>query len=100
LIGVYYFYKKASKQKYELLQAYDHLKVKGTLPKRVGGTRWLSHMARGIKNIKKSFKGTEAQLGNASHTNSKAEGFYKLLTDKTVVCTMLLLEVSDTFIGH
>ena len=52
LVGLYYHYKKNnSKNKKELEEAMKNLAVKGPLPRRAGGTRWLGHMQNAIKAV-------------------------------------------------
>lgn len=53
--------------------------MKGTLPHRVSGSRWMPHMQRALKSLFTSFPGYVSHLQNESHTNSKAEGLVKIV---------------------
>ena len=63
------------------------------LPTRVGGTRWLPHLARAISNFEKGYKAIRNHLETASHENSKAEGLAKIAADGNVLVFMMSLKV-------
>ncbi|XP_053385072.1 zinc finger protein 862-like [Mercenaria mercenaria] len=92
LVGLHYFYKKQYKNKKGLLSAMDASSVKGVLPPRVTGTRWLPHLTQGITSLLKTFKAYEMHLSTASHENPKAEGFYKMLTDRNLITFAIFLK--------
>ncbi|XP_060083578.1 zinc finger protein 862-like [Ylistrum balloti] len=96
LIGLYYFYHKQYKNKSGLIKSMDAVDIKGVLPTKVTGTRWLPHLSRGIKNLLRSYKAFEAHLATISYSNPKGEGLYKIMTSKDVVCFVLfLMELLD-----
>ncbi|XP_013391821.1 zinc finger protein 862-like [Lingula anatina] len=92
MIGLHYFYKKSHKNKKGLQRAWDTLKIQGTLPPKVTGTRWICHVSRGVDNILHNFPAYELHLSNASHENAKAEGLVKILLQKEIVLFMLVLQ--------
>ncbi|WAR00133.1 ZN862-like protein [Mya arenaria] len=92
LVGLFYFNAKSSKQKKELLQAYEALKMKPLVPTRAGGTRWVPHIHLAATVLTKGYKAITTKLANASHKNPKAEGLYKLATDFNVVSFLLLVK--------
>ena len=51
-LGLYYLYKKSPKQKKSPKRSFKALKMNQILPSRVGGTRWLPHVQRGINDVK------------------------------------------------
>ncbi|XP_056000656.1 zinc finger protein 862-like [Ostrea edulis] len=92
LIGLYYFYTKQYKNKRGLLDAIRALNVKGVVPTKVTGTRWLAHLFRGMNNMMRTFQAYEAHLCSLSHKNPKAEGLAKILLRKDLVCFVLFLQ--------
>ena len=98
LIGVYYFYHKQYKNKKGLLDSIAILHIKGVMPTKVTGTRWLPHLYRGIKNLLRTFNAFEAHLSTISHQNPKAEGIYKILTSKDLMCFTLFTQVIIEYI--
>jgi hypothetical protein len=92
LVGLYYFYKRSSKQKKALRETFLAHQLKGRIPSRVGGTRWMGHMKIAIEACLKSYPALCDQLSTASHDNSKAEGLFKILTDFETVTFMLLIK--------
>lgn len=69
------------------------LDVKGTLPHRVCGSRWLPHMKKALSTLFKTYPAFLTQLQNASHENAKAEGLFKLLESYNIVLYAALLQV-------
>lgn len=69
------------------------MNVKGTLPHRVSGSRWMPHMQRALKSLFTSFPRYVSHLQNESHTNSKAEGLVKIMCNYQVIvyATVLLV---------
>ena len=94
LVGLHYFYKKQYKNKKGLLKMFEALEMKGVLPPKVTGTRWLPHLQRGIIALIRSFRGFEAHLCTISHTNPKAEGLVKIMLGNDIVCFSLFLKVN------
>ncbi|XP_052222721.1 zinc finger protein 862-like [Dreissena polymorpha] len=92
LIGLHYFYKKSHKNKTGLLNAFKALAIKGILPPKVTGTRWLPHLNNGLECLERSYAGFDAHLATASHTNAKAEGLLRILRDINVVTYALFLK--------
>ena len=93
LIGLYYFYKKSYNNKKGLLNTFSALEIKGILPPRVTGTRWLPHLSRGLVSLLRNFKAYEAHLSTLSHGNPKAEGLYKIMMGKDIITFVLFLQV-------
>lgn len=79
---------KQHRHKRGLLDAIAALDIKGVLPTKVTGTRWLPHLSRGIHNLLRTYKAYDAHLSTASHGNPKAEGLYKILTSQDL-CVLL-----------
>lgn len=76
------------KQHRGLLDAIAALDIKGVLPTKVTGTRWLPHLSRGIHNLPRTYKAYDAHLSTASQGNPEAEGLYKILTSQDL-CVLL-----------
>lgn len=76
LIGLYYFYKKSHNNKKGLLNTFSALEIKGILPPRVTGTRWLPHLSRGLVSLR-NFKAYEAHLSTLSHGNPKQKVYIR-----------------------
>lgn len=93
MIGLHYFYLKSSKQKKGLLSAMKAMDVKGVLPPKVTGTRWVGHVSGGVESLCRTYVAYNAHLCSASHSNAKAEGLAKLLLNNDLVCFLLLLQV-------
>lgn len=93
MIGLYYFYRKSHKQQMGLKDAMEMLKLQGTFPPKVTGTRWISYVMGGIQSLRRTYRAYEAHLSTSSHSNAKAEGLFKLLTNKELVAFMLFLQV-------
>lgn len=92
LIGLHYFYMKYYKNKSGLQRTIKALNIKGCLPPKMTGTRWLPHLSRGIESLLKLYPAYEAHLSSLSHTNSKAEGLVKVMLDKHLTCFVLFLK--------
>lgn len=97
LIGLHYFYMKQYKNKQGLLETIKALNIRGTLPPKVTGTRWLAHLDRGMTSLTRTFQAYEAHLSSLSHTNPKAEGLYKIMTEKSLVCYVLSMKVIQLY---
>ena len=94
LIGLYYFYKRSSKQRKGLRKAMQVLELTGSMPPRVGGTRWLSHTKRAIESVLQIYQALVFHLENESHWNAKAEGLVKLLTNRETMAFMVMIKVT------
>lgn len=92
LLGLYYFYKNSPKQRKCLKRSMEILDVKGTLPHRVCGSRWLPHMKKALSTLFKTYPAFLTQLQNASHENAKAEGLFRLLESYNIVLYAALLQ--------
>ena len=93
LLGLYYTYHKAPKQKKQLGDTFQLLGIGSVTPTRVGGTRWLPHMNRALKALIKGYRAFRMQLEESSnHNNPKAEGMAKIIADKNVIVYMLTLQ--------
>jgi hypothetical protein len=57
LMGLYYFYKNSPKMRQGLRQTCTsvHNLKEATIPKRVGGTRWVSHLQRAVACFLKGY---------------------------------------------
>jgi len=93
LIGLHKFYKTHKNSK-GLKEASEALNTKVVALKKVTSTRWLPHLIDGINSLLKNFRSYEAHLSSASHTNPKAEGYYKMLVDKGLLVFAFVLKVS------
>ena len=93
--GLFYFYKKSHNNQRGLRMAFQAMGVKGVQPPRVGGTRWVGHVATGISALLRNFPALHAHLSSLSHNNAKAEGLCKLLTSKSVLNFLLFLKVKE-----
>ena len=93
-IGIYYLYKRSSKMRKELKATFSVHNEKCHLPTRVGGTRWVPHILRAIDLLLKGFHVFADHLSTSSHTHPKAEGLYKMMTEKSTVAFMIWLQVS------
>ena len=93
LNGLFYFYKKSHNNQRGLRESFKALGVKGIQPPRVGGTRWVSHVAKGVGALLRNFVALHVHLSSLSHQNAKAEGLVKLLISKGVVNFLLYLKV-------
>ena len=98
LIGLHYFYMKYYKNKSGLQSTIKALNIKGCLPPKMTGTRWLPHLSRGIDSLLKLYPAYEAHLSSASHTNPKAEGLVKVMLDKNLTCFVLFLKVTTNYV--
>ena len=81
LLGISYLYKRSPKQRKLLRKSFKVVKVKGTLPRRVGGSRWMPHMKRALTTLFSGYRGYIAHLENQSHSLPKAEGLAKLMSN-------------------
>ena len=93
LIGIHFFYKIQYKNKKGLLESINMLGIKGVLPPKVTGTRWLPHLSRGVTALTRTFRAYEAHLSSPSHSNPKAEGLVKIMLSKDLGCFVLFLQV-------
>ncbi|XP_062600058.1 zinc finger protein 862-like [Saccostrea cucullata] len=85
LLGIYYFYKNSPKQRKCLKRSMEILDVKGTLPHRVCGSRWLPHMKKALGTLFKTHLAFFTQLQNASNGNAKAEGLFRMLESYNIL---------------
>lgn len=97
LIGLHYFYMKYYKNKSGIQTAIKALNIKGILPPKMTGTRWLPNLSRGIESLLRLFPAYEAHLSSLSHKNPKVEGLVKVMLDKNRVCFVLFLKVHVYF---
>lgn len=93
LLGLYYLYRKSPKMKKGLKISFKSLNRNRVLPTRVGGTRWLPHLARAISIFEKGYKAIRNHHETASYENSKAEGLAKIAADGNVLVFMMSLKV-------
>ena len=69
------------------------MEVKGTLPHRVSGSRWMPHMKKALKTFFQSYPAFISQLQNESNSNAKAEGLAKMLEDYSIMRFAAVLQV-------
>lgn len=97
LIVLHYFYMKYYINKSGLQNTIKALHIKGCLPPKMIGTRWLSHLSHGISKVIVSlvrlYPAYEAHLFSLSHTNSKAGSLVKVMLDNNLTCFVLFLKV-------
>ena len=91
LLGLYYLYKKSPKQKKMLEKAFESHGKRVNSPRRVGGTRWVSHLYEAINIFIGSYPVFMDELDTASHINPKAEGLAKLGRSLNVLHFILIL---------
>ena len=94
LVALYYFFKRSSLQRRRLREAFKVFKMKSRMPTRIGGTRWLPHLWRGVDCVLVIFVPLSSCLADGSHENPKAEGLYKLLVSTDIVSCLLFMRVS------
>jgi hypothetical protein len=94
LIGLYYLYKRSSKQKKHLETTFEILNMRHVFPTRVGGTRWVPHTIKAIDSFFRSYQAIVTHLDNASHSVPKAEGLSKLAHDVNIILYLVVLKVS------
>ena len=70
------------------------LKIKGTMLKRVGGSRWLGHMKVALESLFLTYPAFISHLLNQSNNNANAEGLAKLLASLNVMVFAIMLYVS------
>ncbi|XP_033726657.1 zinc finger protein 862-like [Pecten maximus] len=92
LIGIYYHYTKQYKNKSGLRNAISCLHIKGVMPTKVTGTRWMAHLSRGIDAFLRTFRAYEAHLSTQSHEKAKAGGLLKIMINMNVLCFILFLK--------
>lgn len=90
-------YRNSPRLKNGLRLACQAMHLKLLMPKRSGGTRWLSHVLASITVQLKNFGGIRSHLETASNdgtnTAATAKGLAKLIADTNVVGIALLLKV-------
>ncbi|KAJ8313458.1 hypothetical protein KUTeg_008992 [Tegillarca granosa] len=91
-LGLYYFYKKSSKQKKQLVRTLKICKLPCVLQMRVGGTRWVPHTIAALNAFFRSYQAIVMQLENASHENPKAEGLSKMAQDMNIITYLMVLK--------
>ncbi|XP_052075818.1 zinc finger protein 862-like isoform X1 [Mytilus californianus] len=91
LDDLFKFYHKSPKQTSNLKQTFTALKIKQTMPTRIGGTRWLGHVQTALNSLWKVYPAFVTHLGQVSlhntqsATQSKAKYLLKLLRSKSVI---------------
>ena len=94
LIGVHYFY-QYHKQKQGLLAAFKAMNIKGILPPKVTGTRWLPHITRAISSLRRNYPAYVAHFNTGNHVNAKAESLAKILQIRHIMAFTLVLQVNS-----
>jgi hypothetical protein len=69
------------------------MNIKGKLPQRVGGTRWIPHMKKALAAVFRGYAALIGHLENQSHTVPKADGLARMLRDYNVMAFAVLLQV-------
>ena len=67
--------------------------VKGILPPRVGGTRWLPHIMASLNALFRCYQAYVTHLENESHRTAKAEGLAIMAKNFNVICFAMILHV-------
>lgn len=62
LLNLYLYYKHSSKNRSALKQAAAAVEARVAIPTRVGGTRWLPHIERALKNLLTGYRALVAHL--------------------------------------
>lgn len=96
LMGAYYFFRKSGKQTEGLRRVFKALHKIMARPKRVGGTRWATHIRLALETFleEKNYKAFVFHWSTASNkpeSNAKAEGLCRLAMDVNVVSFMVTL---------
>ncbi|XP_062618557.1 zinc finger protein 862-like [Saccostrea cucullata] len=92
LLGLFYFYKNSAKQKKNLRECMRVLDVKGTMPHRVGGSRWLPHLKKALETLFRTYPAFISHLDTTSHQNAKAGGIAKLLHSLPIIVYASILK--------
>ncbi|XP_073727113.1 zinc finger protein 862-like [Misgurnus anguillicaudatus] len=94
LTGLFTFYHRSPLNRAKLKDSFSVLGIKPLMPTRIGGTRWVCHLLRALDHFLRGFKGIVQHLeqmqspddeGANAAQQSKARGFYKLVTDADVL---------------
>ncbi|XP_073667564.1 zinc finger protein 862-like [Paramisgurnus dabryanus] len=94
LTGLFTFYHRSPLNRAKLKDSFSVLGIKPLMPTRIGGTRWVCHLLRALDHFLRGFKGIVQHLeqmqspddeGVNAAQQSKARGFYKLMTDGDVL---------------
>ncbi|XP_071096692.1 uncharacterized protein [Haliotis cracherodii] len=100
LLGVYLFYRNSPLNRSNLLQAFAMEDVEVLIPSRVGGTRWVSHIKRALRNLMTSYRPMIQHLqqiqnpcdpAHNKESARKAVNFLKHLQDKSMVAFLLFM---------
>ncbi len=101
LMGLYYFYKNSPKMRKGLCQTFTnvHNFKEPCIPKRVGGTRWVSHLQRAVNCFLKGYpaivthiEDVVAKPGNKNETSkNKARGYKRMLRRGDILALLHLL---------
>lgn len=67
--------------------------LKGTLPHRINGSRWLPHMQRALQTFFRSYPAFVSHLQDTSNSNAKASGLARLLVSSSLITFAVLLQV-------
>ena len=70
------------------------MSVKGVLPHRVGGSRWMPHMKKALLALFISYPGYLSHLQTLSHTNAKAEGLARMIGSYDIMVYAAFMYVS------
>ena len=71
----------------------------GTLPHRVGGSRWMPHIKKSLDTFFRTYPAFLSHLQNNSHSNAKAEGLAKMMMELNTVAFAALIQVCLLFHG-
>nr|XP_008114323.1 PREDICTED: E3 SUMO-protein ligase KIAA1586 [Anolis carolinensis] len=90
LKNIYYFYHNSPPNKSNLKIVYEALKLRPTVPSRIGGTQWLSRLQTGLQIILKGYPAIVLHLNKiedepCSSNQQKAKDFLKLLLSTDVI---------------
>ncbi|MES9883985.1 MAG: hypothetical protein ABW185_24325 [Sedimenticola sp.] len=75
-----------------LLETIKAMEIKGLLPPKVTGTRWLPHLYRAINSLLRTYLAYEAHLSTLSR-KAKAEGLAKMVVNFGLISFVLCLQV-------
>ena len=94
LLSMYYFYRNSPLQRSNLKESFKANNMTCLIPSRVGGTRWIPHIKRALKNllvgygsIVQHLKQLQADPGEVRKDSAARAGNYlKLLLNKSALC--------------
>ena len=92
LLDLYLFYHNSAVQRSNLMNAFRAFNIPSAIPTRVGGTRWLPHTKRALRNLFAGYRAIVEHLDQIQHdptaskdAKGKAKGFSLILHDREIM---------------